>query len=284
MPTNAYHFDIGAIHGRIIADSSDEMTEEQIAAIFPKDSDRILEVYQAIPGLPLKDSRNILLLESAGKRVLVDAGLGVLNPREKGWLLDTLSDEGIAPKSIDTIIATHFHLDHVGGLLDENGAAVFPAARLVARRAEYDHWMREEHLATLDEMRNRILRGIFPAYPNHELVDGDYEVAPGIFSVPLPGHTPGHSGVLVDSEGALLLHILDAMATPLQINLPDARPRFDILPEVAIATRRAIIERVSTEEMQLLAYHFPFPGLGRIHGQDGRYAWAPENPSDRSLA
>ena len=277
MPTDAYHFDIGAIHGRIIADSSDDMTEDQIAAIFPNDSDRILEVYQAIPGLPLKDSRNIPLFETAGRRILVDGGLGALNPQEPGWLLGTLSAEGIAPESIDTVIATHFHMDHIGGLLDENGAAVFPAARLVARRAEYDHWMREEHLATLDEMRNRVLRGLLPAYPNRELVDGDYEVAPGVFSVPLPGHTPGHSGVLVASEGALLLHIVDAMATPLQISLPDARPRYDVLPEVAIATRHSIIERVATEHMRLLAYHFPFPGLGHIHTQGGHFAWIPEN-------
>ena len=275
MKNNAYHFDIGAIHALVVADSSEDTTVDEIAAIFPNDSDRILEVYQAIPSLPLMESRNILLLERAGKRVLVDSGLGTLNPNATGWMLEALNAEDVEPESIDTVIATHFHLDHIGGLLDDDGAAVFPAARLVARRAEYDHWMRPEHLATLDEMRNRVLRGLFKAYPNYELVDGDFEVEPGIFSVPLPGHTPGHSGVWVESNGERLLHIVDAAPTPLQISLPDARPRYDSLPDDAIATRRGSIERVANEQALLLAYHFPFPGLGHIKSQKGHYAWLP---------
>ena len=276
MPLAAYHFDIGAIHARVFADLSDPMTEDEIADIFPNDADRMRAAFRAAAGADLSFSANVLLLETAGRRMLVDTGVGALNPQQTGWLLGTLLAEGIAPESVDTVILTHFHMDHVGGLLDENGAAVFPSARLVASRAEHDYWMREEHLATLTEVRQRVLRGVFSAYPNVELLESDAEIAPGVRFQPLPGHTPGHCGLLIESQGARLLHIADTMHhTPMQLNLPDAAPRFDVLPDVAIATRRRVIERAASENLRLLAYHFAFPGLGHIHTRNGRYAWQP---------
>jgi len=106
-----------------------------------------------------------------------------------------------------------------------------------------------------------------------DLIAGEGEVAPGVTLLPAYGHTPGHSAVLIESEGSRLLHIVDAMHLPAQINLPDARPKYDLLPEIAVATRRALINRAESENLQLLVYHFAFPGLGHIRRDGDRRVW-----------
>lgn len=279
MPHAAHAFTIGAIHARVITDEIEPTTEDELSDVFPNDAERMRAAYRAAAdaGTDLSFSRNCLLLETAGRRLLVDTGLGALVPQQSGWLLGTLQAEGITPESIDTVILTHFHLDHVGGLLDADTHAVFPSARLVAPRAEYAYWLHEDHLATLPEMRQRVLRSLFVAYPNYALIESDAEIAPGVRFEPLPGHTPGHCGLLLESDGERLLHIADTMHHILiQLNLPDAVPRFDALPDIAIATRRAVIRRAADEDLRLFAYHFPFPGLGHIRRDGDHYAWQPE--------
>jgi len=270
MITMPYLFQIGAIRGQILADGHDVLTLERVARMFPDHADQI----QAASGKSLGTmSRNILLMDVGDERILIDSGEGNMVPESPGTLFASLAIYEIDLDSIDTVIITHFHLDHIGGLLDGHGKPTFPNARLVASKAEFDHWMNENFLATMEAFRANLLRQTFDAYTRVDLIAGEVEVAPGVTLLPAYGHTPGHSAVLIESEGSRLLHIVDAMHLPAQINLPDARPKYDSQPEIAVATRHALINRAESENLQLLVYHFAFPGLGHIRRDGDRRVW-----------
>src|SRR5579859_597450 len=218
----------------------------------------MLTAFRAHPEMP--SSTNILYVENAGQRILVDSGNGLIDKNEPGLLLDGLRAEGIAPDSIDLVIITHFHGDHIGGLLDGDGRPVFSKARLVVPTLEYAYWMAEPQLATMAAERAERLRKTFSVYSGKLTQMGSQQdIALGIRYVPTYGHTPGQCGVWLESEGEQLLHIADAAHTTLQLNLVHAVPKFDNQPDVATATRRAIFDRAENEHLRIMAYHFPFP-------------------------
>jgi glyoxylase-like metal-dependent hydrolase (beta-lactamase superfamily II) len=107
------------------------------------------------------------------------------------------------------------------------------------------------------------------------LMDYTADIEPGIHYVPALGHSPGHSAVHIESKDSRLLHIVDAIHMPIQLNALDAAP-FDWQQlDIAIATRRALLARAESENLFLMAYHFPFPGLGCVQRRGGLLAWEP---------
>ncbi|HYF65748.1 MAG TPA: MBL fold metallo-hydrolase [Herpetosiphonaceae bacterium] len=264
---------IGALTCTVLCDGTSQLAETDLTSMFPGDGGALVDAFRALPE-PRPISRNILLVETAGQRVLIDAGQGQLDPDDPGRLLDALGKLGITAGAIDTVIISHYHLDHIGGLLDGDGNPTFRNARLVVPKREHEVKMREEFLAQLDPFRAGLLRRTFEAYADRlDVADGTEEIAPGVRYADLPGHTPGHTGVLLESQGARLLHVVDAIHLPIQLNHVDAVLVFDAEPDRAVATRRGALERVEADETLLLAYHFPFPGVGRIArtGEDLRW-------------
>jgi len=281
MVDGSFRFRVGALSCFVLCDSSDTLTEQDITNMFAKDIDQMLPRFRALTA-PLMMSANVLCVETAGKRVLIDTGSGLVDPTSQGSLLNHLRAINIEPQSIDTVILSHYHLDHVGGLLDADSHAAFPKARLIAPKREHDHWMRESFLAEMDPNRAARLRQTFGAYAEClALIDHTAEIEPGIRYVPALGHTPGHSGVVIESQGERLLHIVDAMHLPIQLDALDASPKFDSQRDAAIATRKTLVNQIEAEKGLMLAYHFPFPGLGYIQRHEERLEWQPYSTSPR---
>jgi glyoxylase-like metal-dependent hydrolase (beta-lactamase superfamily II) len=130
--------------------------------MFTKDAVRMLAAFRTLH-TPLGFSRNILLVETAAKRVLIDTGNGQVDPADPGQFLDHLRTANITPESIDTVVISHYHGDHIGALLDNAGHPTFVNARLVVPKLEHDYWMREDVLAEMDEETATGLRQTFAA-------------------------------------------------------------------------------------------------------------------------
>jgi glyoxylase-like metal-dependent hydrolase (beta-lactamase superfamily II) len=275
MTSEAVHFRVGDFSCVALPDAINTMTEDDITSIFPTDTERMLAAFRA-QSVPYSFCKNILLVETGDKRLLIDSGVGQADPDDPGQVLERLRAENITPESIDTVVISHFHLDHIGGLVDTTGNPTFPKARLVVPSQEHAHWMGEDTLARIDPSRAARLRQTLAAYAERlTLMDDSADIEPGIRYVPALGHTPGHHAVHIESGDARLLHIVDTIHLPIQLNALDVAPRFDAQPDLARATRRALVTRAESENLLLMTYHFPFPGLGYVRRRGGLLAWEP---------
>jgi glyoxylase-like metal-dependent hydrolase (beta-lactamase superfamily II) len=275
MTSESGHFRVGDFSCVSLPDVIETLREVDIKNMFTTDTERMLAAFHALPA-PLTFCRNILLVETGDKRVLIDSGMGQADPDDPGHLLDRLRAENITPESIDTVVISHYHQDHIGGLLDHAGNPTFSKARLVVPSQEHDYWMREDILAGVDPSDAARLRQTFAAYAERlTLMDDTADIEPGIRYVPALGHSPGHRAVHIESGDARLLHIVDTIHMPIQLNALDTAPFDWQQPDIAIATRRAMLERAESENLLLMIYHFPFPGLGYVRRRGDLLAWEP---------
>jgi glyoxylase-like metal-dependent hydrolase (beta-lactamase superfamily II) len=223
-----------------------------------------------------------LLVETSGKRVLLDTGLGSFDPG--GNLMTALATEGIAPEEIDVVLITHLHTDHFGGALNAEGKLAFPNARYLINAAEHEFWAAEPSLDELivPEEFKQVLRQAPKDFLTavegtiEQIAPGD-EIAPGVVAVDAKGHTPGQLAVEVASDGAGLLHIVDVAHIPaIHLEHPDWFMVADNWPAWSAVTRAALFDRAADENMLVATYHFPFPGLGRVTKEEIGWAWTPE--------
>jgi glyoxylase-like metal-dependent hydrolase (beta-lactamase superfamily II) len=109
-----------------------------------------------------------------------------------------------------------------------------------------------------------------------ETVDRETEIVPGVRLIPAPGHTPGHLALMVSSGGRHLLNLGDAAVHPLHLEQPELENGFDLAASTAAATRKELLERAVAEGMRLMAFHFPFPSVGRVAArEEGGWSWSP---------
>ena len=220
-----------------------------------------------------------LLVNTGEAQVLVDTGAGGLFP-STGRLLQSLKAEGIAPEDVQIAILTHCHPDHIGGITSEEGKLTLPNARYAMWKDEWDFWTSKEAEMELDEHVREVLlsvarKNLPPIQDRLDLIESEREISPGIQAIAAPGHTPGHMALAISSKGEQLLCISDTVLHPIHLEQPEWCAVVDFAPDQVAATRRRILDRAAAENALVLAFHFPFPGLGQILQKGEGWQWKP---------
>jgi glyoxylase-like metal-dependent hydrolase (beta-lactamase superfamily II) len=223
-------------------------------------------------------SGTIMVVKNGGKTIMIDSGTGGYAP---GWasgkIASNMKAAGIDPAKIDTILISHFHPDHIFGLMEKDtNKQIYPNAEIVVSDVEYKFWTEPSVIDKLPEARKGLARRIqatFPAWKNIKQVTGAAEVAPGIRFVLAPGHTPGHRAFHLSSGNGQLMFSNDTMYVPaLNVAHPDWRGQYDQDADTAIASRIALMDRLVADKMMVAGFHFPFPGAGTIAKSGKDYA------------
>jgi glyoxylase-like metal-dependent hydrolase (beta-lactamase superfamily II) len=230
--------------------------------------------------LPPRITVSCFFLQIAGRNVVVDFGGGAAMGHLIGHAGERLAALGVDPKSIDTILVTHAHVDHVHGLVTAGGEAVFPNAELVINAAETAFWFDKEIEAKAPESAKMYFgiaqRALDPYAKRMRLIGDGEEVFSGVTAVHLPGHTPGHTGWRVDSGSQTLLIWGDIVHLPgLQFARPEAGMAFDIDGELGRATRARALDMVATDKLLLTGMHLDFPTFGHVRRAGTGYAFEP---------
>ena len=217
---------------------------------------------------------NCYVVRGAGRTILIDAGAGGIK-QWGGQLRTNLSLAGVEPSEIDTILLTHAHPDHVGGLVDTAGHISFPNAELLAHEQEVKFWQDDGNLSRASERARGnflIARQVFDGYRDRLRTFNEGEVLPGIRAMPLPGHTDGHSGYLLESHDQGLLVWGDIVHFPhIQVKRPDVSIAFDQDPSLAAVTRSRLLDMASSEGLLIAGMHLGELGFARIKRTSGSY-------------
>lgn len=228
-----------------------------------------------------------LVVNTGNRLILIDAGTGGRLAPTAGQLYENLAAAGIDPKAVDTVLISHFHPDHIGGVRLKEGGLAFPNAEVVVPEAEWAFWMDDGAMSRAPEglaPAFKIARKVFaPMAKDVRLYKGETEPTPGVFAIPAYGHTPGHTAFMISSGNEQLLVWSDTTNHPaLFVRNPGWHAVFDMDPEDAEAARKRLLDMAATDKLLVAGYHFPFPAVGHIAQRGAReYAFVPEqwNPA-----
>jgi glyoxylase-like metal-dependent hydrolase (beta-lactamase superfamily II) len=290
---------VGDVRITRVVDMADFPIEPQF--LFNIETDKVLEEEWMRPDFVTPEggllvSVHAFVVEADGKRILVDTCLGndksrhtpAWNMRQGNFLQD-LANAGFPPETIDIVVCTHLHVDHVGWntrLEEGRWVPTFPNARYLFGRIEWDHWRHEleeeerlaatggDHAAQLLQIGVVMGDSVLPIIEAglHELVEVDHRITPEIRLEPTPGHTPGHVSLHILSQGEEAIITGDMLHHPIQCVFPELGAHVDWDSAVSGATRRTFFGRHADRPVLILGTHFPTPTAGwlRTHGDHWR--------------
>jgi glyoxylase-like metal-dependent hydrolase (beta-lactamase superfamily II) len=281
-----YRFKIGSIEATVVSDGPIPLGEPSGSFIGPSKEEvgKMLSDHFLSPTNVVLE-QNALVLNTGDKLALIDTGMGssqMFGPTP-GKLLGTLRTAGIDPKDIDALVLTHAHCDHCWGIMADDGTRHFPNAQIYMSQADFDYWTDESKLAMKDPayMKPFVEGARKNLLPNRDRVvfvkDGQ-EFLPGVQAISAAGHTVGHTVYMITSGGQSLCAIGDT--THHQVLLfekPLIEFAYDTDSKQSAKTRVRVLDMLASSRVPLLAYHFPWPGIGYAakQGEGFRYYPAP---------
>ena len=206
------------------------------------------------------------LVDTGSELVLFDTGLG------KGGIQNALADAGVSPEDINTVVLTHMHPDHIGGMTT-NDTPTFANARYVTAATEYDFWSTQEAGNRVGDL---VAAKVTPMADKMSFVDDGGQVASGITAMAAFGHTPGHMTYHLESNGQRLILAADlANHYVWSFAHPEWEVQFDMDKAGATASRRKVLGMLAADKIPMIGYHMPFPAAGYVEARGDGFRFVP---------
>mgnify|MGYP000031598343 FL=1 len=223
---------------------------------------------------------NHLFVEVGDAKVLVDVGSGNRFMENTGQLMGNLEAAGIDPYEITHVVITHAHPDHIWGIRDGFDEAIIPDAEYLIGEAEHTYWMQDGLVDRVPAEDQQFVLGAVNSInvdgAEWTLVQDGHEVVPGLTMIDTPGHTPGHMSLRVDSGDQSLIALGDSMSHAYtNFAHPEWYNGFDADGDQTVATRKRLLDMAAEDQIAILGYHFPFPGVGHVQREGDQYRFVP---------
>lgn len=219
-----------------------------------------------------------VLVNTGTNLILFDTGNGAAARPDRGNLAALIAEAGYDVGQVDTVVLTHMHGDHIGGVM-ENGSPTFPNAGYVTGAAEYDFWSSADRVGTPAENGHKaVVENIVPLAEKFRFINPGDAVASGVEAVEAFGHTPGHMAYHLESDGKRLLITADAANHfVLSLQRPDWEVRFDMDKSAAAATRKKLFGMLASDRIPFSGYHMPFPAMGFVEAAGDGFVYVPKS-------
>lgn len=263
-----YRFKVGTLDATVLRDGTITLPNDGkvIAMGEPKEAVDAVLTAAGQPTDQFTLNVQALLVRIGDRVVLFDTGAGKAAFADGGRLLQSLGAAGIVASQVTDVLISHAHGDHIGGLRDADGKPAFPAAKV---RMSAPEWQAMQKDASAADTVAAISAQV-------ETFEPGADVLPGVTSVPVAGHTPGHTAYDIADGDAHLLVIGDtAHHSVISVQQPTWTIQFDGDADTAEASREALLKRAAEEGLDLWSPHFPYPGVGRVIRGDDGYRWTP---------
>jgi glyoxylase-like metal-dependent hydrolase (beta-lactamase superfamily II) len=275
-----YRLKVGAFEVTVLSDGWLPLETK----LFSGDADSGSKLLEGafLPSDAVATSVNEWLVNTGDKHVLVDTGTSNVFAPTLGRMAKNLTAAGVDAATVDAVILTHMHPDHVAGLLTTDKKVAFANATVHVSEAEYGFW-------TSEEIAGKAPDGFKPLFEIARVAIKPYadagkvtmftpgaELLPGFATMAAPGHTVGHTMVRVSSQGKDLLLWGDIVHNAaLQFPEPDRAISFDTDQATAVVSRRKVFDMVATDKLMIAGAHLPFPGIGHVAKASVGYAYVP---------
>jgi glyoxylase-like metal-dependent hydrolase (beta-lactamase superfamily II) len=282
-----YRYKVGSIEVTVVADGVNrfKMPDDIVTNVKREEVNAALVAAHGEPDF-LATPYNPIVVNTGQKLVVIDTGLGeaALNASKGriGQFLTNLAAAGIDPNAVDTVIISHYHGDHVNGLLKADNSLAFPNAEILVPAAEHKFWMDDGEMSRAPKGRIEELfrnnRRIFAGEVMKRLrtYDAGREIVPGITAVATHGHSMGHNSHVLASGSSQVYVQADVTHVPfLFARNPGWHAFYDQDPVMAEATRRKVYDMLVAEKMLVQGFHYPFPSLAHVEKSGSGYREAP---------
>jgi glyoxylase-like metal-dependent hydrolase (beta-lactamase superfamily II) len=286
-----YRYKVGSIEVTAVTDGAfaNPLTDTFIRNVKKQETNKALEAMYLEPDKIVVPYTPIAV-NTGSKLVVIDTGLGgALYEQRKGEVGQfhaNLAAAGIDAKAVDAVIISHFHGDHINGLLTADNKPAFPNSEILVPAPEWRFWNDDGEASkaagnALVDGNFKNVKRIFGALGNKVTpYEPGKEVAPGITSLATYGHTPGHVSHIISSGNATLMVQADVTNVPLFVQNPGWYIQFDMDGPAAEATRRKFYDMLAVERMMVQGFHYPFPSVGHIEKVGSGYRviavpWSP---------